>query len=49
MRPIDDGSLASADRNVGKAHHIHEVVNGRFYYPREPGSYAVLCKEWPTF
>ncbi|KAI0732371.1 survival protein sure-like phosphatase/nucleotidase, partial [Fomitopsis betulina] len=21
---------------IGKAHHIHEVVNGRFYYPREP-------------
>ena len=25
---------------AGKAYHIKDIINGRYYYPREPGTHA---------
>ena len=27
-------------RVAGKAYHIKDIINGRYYYPRDPGTYS---------
>lgn len=33
---------------AGKAYHIKEIVNGRYYYPRDPGAFDWQCLIYST-